>query len=247
MFGRKKKGVKPKKDQVALPLGPLDDLADPKALKEADDIIKRSYEGTINIDESLRLLVTAMINHSVDPDEALRAVHRAVKKFVQTTQYSMLVQAIKHISDDVRFSNQLDTLGQEVLVKIVSGEEKMVVVEKDKKTGKERMVVCTIPPKDRIAAYRELRAWRKDKLDYAMEVLKIFYELERLEKFIHTMDELVEAGIAGSSVLKDKIKELAPEDRRDVSILIRWIMKSRDIDVEGMIVALEKDGSGHPS
>ena len=240
LFSKKSKDKnKPDPKAVRLPISPLDQIVDPKALAEAEDIIKRAATGKINLNESLRLLVMAMVSHEIDHTEALRAMHRAAKEFFKTSQYGMMVQAMKHLADEVVWSADLDTLAVEHLRKMVTGEEKTIGFEDTEGGGKE-MVVVDMQPKDRIAAFRELRAWRKDKVDFSIVVIKMFAEIERFQRYIDMMDELVQANIAGPDVLNDKINALPPDDRRDMAILIRWIVKAKDVDTDGMIVHLEK-------
>jgi hypothetical protein len=239
---KKKKKGKPDARKVRLPISPLDQLVDPEALVEAEDIIRRAAEGKINLVESLKLLVLAMVSHEIDHKEALRAMHRAAKEFFQTSQYGMMVQAMKHLADEVQWSADLDTLAIDHLRKMVTGEEMMITFEKDEE-GKEEMQVCSMPPKDRIAAFREIRNWRKDKLDFALTVIKLFAEIERFQRYIQMMDELVQASISGPRELESKIKALPPEDRRDVAILVRWMVKAKNVDTEGLMVYLKDDGT----
>jgi len=243
LFGksRKKKtskNNKPTSKAVRLPISPLDQLVDPEALSEAEDILRRAAEGRINLVESLKLLVMAMVHHEIDHEAALRAMHQAAKEFFKTSQYGMLVQAMKHLADEVQWSADLDTLAIEHLRKMVTGEEHMIRVEKDGEGG-EQIEVCALPAKDRIAAFREIRNWRKDKIDFAMEVIKIFHEIERFQRYIDMMDELVQASVTGPRELEIKIKALPAEDRRDMAILIRWMVKAKNVDTDGMMVYLE--------
>jgi len=242
LFGGKKKKKtkeKPTPSSVRLPISPLDQIVDPAALAEAEDIIRRTAEGKINLVESLKLLVLAMVHHEIDHEAALRAMHRAAKEFFKTSQYGMLVQAMKHLADEVQWSADLDTLAIEHLRKMVTGEEHMIKVTKDN-DGSEQLEVCALPAKDRIAAFREMRNWRSDKLDFSMSVIKIFTEIERFQRYIDMMDELVQASVYGPRELESKINELPAEDRRDMAILIKWLVKSKNVDTEGMMVYLEQ-------
>jgi len=193
-------------------------VEDTVAQKQIATVIKKLERNEVSLEDSIALWVRAVVDSSIDFVQVRQAFKQAMSHAGDQLEVIMVTQAIKHLGAEVEAGMLLDTL-QEDIVDIVR--------------------TPAMDPRVKVSAFNALVNWRKSRVEYAFTVAKLIQDTKLVDRVTDIFQNFVRLAESGSSEWEPMLSGLPTEERRDMALVVKWMLKAEGLDFQGIATYLE--------
>ena len=198
-------------------------IEDHLAQKQIEMIMHRLDTSGVSLEDSVALMVRAMVDASIDFSQVRRAFKQTMAHIGDRMEILMVAQATKYLAAEVESAKMLDTL-QEELVDLVR--------------------TPALDPRVKVSAFNALVKWTESKRDFSFKTAKLLQDTKLVDRVADIFQNFVRMAEEGDTGWESLLDGMPPEERRDMALIVKWMVRAEGIDFEGVAAYLEtRDGN----
>lgn len=198
---------------VPLDVSRLTVLEDTKAKREITKILKNMDKKGVSLEDSVNLLVRAVVDHNVDLTAIRQAFKESIGGMADYIEMLMVGQTMKHLAAEVEASKQLDVMSQD-MINII------------RTPGKHA--------RDRVAAFNALVKWRSERVDYPFKVARLIQDTRLVDRVMDIFQNFVKMSKSGSDKWEKMVADMPISDRRDMAIIVKSMVEVKNMDLKAV-------------